>query len=778
MSRVLQKREARDINSQQPVTIESYNMFALENLSSIAVTRCVPWEFKKNPPEHVRKDKKARSQWINYPGTKWQVYSLVEGWNDNQRIKHLSNSTPESDSNPPYRLHGFVGDYDSPMKDNWRESISSFPFVPQYVEKTLSGNARCIWLFEMPLLVPSSKFLRFFLQNVLVDFRADRLLAGFDEKAWLESNRYFTNSGDWFAIEGAQPIPADRVRGWMVQISNKFSWDKEANGVEVPFDVLRTELADKYPRFAEWPGDFELGTQGPSFWIDGSTSPKSAIVRETGMQTFSAHAHQSFYRWADLIGFETVKKYNTENIGRAVEDIFHDGKYYWRKLPTGAWRSFSKPDLMQHLRVDRFVSAKRDEANISNIDRCTMYVQNHQSVVGAGPFVLRPDGVLEINGERILNICTRRVLRPAEKDTPWGPNGRMPFLSEFIGFSAEDQWAPGFLNSREATEHLLAWGHRYYKGGYEQAPVSGHMLFIAGPTGVGKTFFNALLGKIMGGYIDAESYLLDRDNFNSDLFNYAHWAIDDAVMTTTLTAMRTYSERIKKLVANHSFRSNEKFRVATVVTWLGRLVATTNVDERSIRSIPDLAGSILDKIMLFRTADATPVVFPEQSELAGILKSEAPYFARKLLNYKIPESLQAEARFGVQPYHDPSLLIAAEHSSSTGGFLSLLNCWKKSYFEHNPNSAFWEGPTYELHRELAVEDHQVGMLRRHDTGWIDGQLATLKGKGHRIDCVNATSRIWKIYRDSEDAPPPPPETIPRSESPNKPNRFCKKETTL
>jgi hypothetical protein len=248
-------------------------------------------------------------------------------------------------------------------------------------------------------------------------------------------------------------------------------------------------------------------------------------------------------------------------------------------------------------------------------------------------------------------------------------------------------------------------------------------------------------------------------------------------MTTTVHAIKTYAEKIKKVVANHFFRSNEKFRVATVVTWRGRVVATTNVDEESVRAIPELGGSILDKIMLFKTADTAPVVFPQQSELETILKAEAPYFARKLLNYKVPENLKSESRFGVRPYHDASLLIAAEHSSSTGPFLGLLKAWKKDHFERHPNRAYWEGPTYELHRELAAEDMQVGMLRRHDTGWIDRQLSGLKNKGHRIECVNAASRIWKIYRDLEETPASPP-LPPQSQSPNKPNRYSKKETAL
>lgn len=736
--------------------------FALSSLSSIAVFPCTPWAFKQTPPENVRKDKGARDAWINNPATRWEVYSLVEGIAGNRRIKHASNTTPECDSNPPHRIHGFVADYDAPVTDfDWRRAIESFSFKPQYVERTLSGNLRLLWPFEHPLLVPGSKFLQFFLENALEEhFRADKLLPAFDRGAWVESNRYYTNSGDWTTVDGALPIPGAIVRGWAVDISSRFSWVKESGAVEIPLDALRPALEAKYPRFSEWDGGFELGAMGPSFWIEDSTSPKSAIVRETGMQTFAAHATQNFYSWRDLLGTAFVKSYQADNLGRAAEDIYHDGKYYWRKLPSGAWRSFSKEDTIQHLRVSRGVSPKRDRQGISDLDRVILYVQEQQNVIGAGPFVLRSSGVIEVNGDRVLNVSARRVLKPSEEDTPWGPNGKMAFLSKFIGFTSEAEWAPGFLPSREATDHLLSWAHRYYKSGFDQQPASGQTLFIAGPVGVGKTFFNALLGKLMGGSVDAQSFLLDNDNFNSDLFGYAHWMVDDGVMTSALSPMRMFAEKMKKMAANRSFRANEKFRVATMVTWQGRLVVTLNVDEESIRAIPDLGGSILDKVMLFRTSDKAAVEFHEQAEMVNILAAEAPYFARKLLDFKIPEYCRDKARFGVKPYWDPSLLRAAEHSSSTGGFLEILESWKESYFKDSPE-VFWEGTAFQLHNLLAGPDW-AGQLRRHDSAWVGRQLAALKSKGHRIDCANGKTRRWKIYRDDgqNETVPAAPETPP------------------
>lgn len=340
-------------------------MFCLSNLILSDIRRCEPWKFRGEVPNDVRNDKRARTLWINNSRTKWQCCSLVEGLHEGLRV---NKGKDEENGNPPHALHGFIGDYDHPITDqDLATALKDFPYPPQYVERTLSGNLRLIWLFESPLLVPSDKFLRFFLERVLAEFGPDKLLPAFDKAAWCEPTRYYTNSGEWKEMPG-KPIPRERVLGWMVNIGRKFEWTKESGSVEIPLETLRDALAKKYPRFYEWPGEFSLRAQGPSFWIDNSTSPSSAIVHETGIYTFSAHATKGFHTWADLLGHQFVKGFQSDNMGRAVEGIYHDGLGYWCKLPTGSWRCFDKGDTREYLRISRQISVK-GPGGISDIDR-------------------------------------------------------------------------------------------------------------------------------------------------------------------------------------------------------------------------------------------------------------------------------------------------------------------------------------------------------------------------------------------------------------------------
>src|SRR5208282_2963138 len=121
--------------------------------------------------------------------------------------------------------------------------------------------------------------------------------------------------------------------------------------------------------------EFTLASLGPSFWIDASTSPMSAIVRETGMQTFSAHASKGFYRWADLLGLDFIKTYSAKAVGKLVDGIFHDGKVYWRLQPDETWRHFEKGDIMDYLNVTLGASTRGTEGQPSQLRLAVQHIQ-------------------------------------------------------------------------------------------------------------------------------------------------------------------------------------------------------------------------------------------------------------------------------------------------------------------------------------------------------------------------------------------------------------------
>lgn len=715
-------------------------MRSLQNLVSTSTTPCVPWEWNKTPPDIVRgkENKKNRDTWINNPETSWQVYSLWEGLNETLRI---SKGSGKLEGNPPFRCYGLAGDYDAPVPDEEiQNGLMRLPekFRPAYFERTLSGNARFLWLFEEPVTVPSREFAVALLHFALEQIKFDLVCVGFDRPAFLEPGRYYTNSGDWYQLSDAR-LSRDLVNGWVFETARRFKWEKHE--VSVPLPVVWAELQKKFPHHG-WDGEFVEEAQGPSFFIEGSTSPKSAIVKSTGIYTFSAHAAKPFWSWADLLGQDFVKSYELSSIGKAVEGIYHDGQKYHMKDGHGAWRVYSKEDIREHLVIQRGLDGERQRGQPSTADQALEHIRHWQAIDGAAPFCFKPYGLYTGAGPRFLNTHTRRVLAPAEHVSVWGPEGKFPWLSKFL----ETLFEP-----REQLAFFLSWLHRFYKSAYELDLQRGQNVFIIGPPGTGKTLLNQnILAKLMGGSAEAQAYLLGETNFNSQLFEVALWTVDDNKSMTSANTHALFSSMIKKLAANQTFEYHAKFRTACTVEWQGRVVVTANDDEESLRIIPDLGISNRDKTMLFRTTKH-PIVFPGAREIEDILRRELPYFARYLLDYRIPEQCVGAARFGVREYHEPSLMREAEFSSSTNGFLEVLTDWHHEWFQTHPKEQQWQGSCFQLVRLLQGDEATRAAIRLNQD-IVARKLAGLKAKGYNITArPESGNRIWVIGRNLKDS---------------------------
>jgi hypothetical protein len=716
-------------------------MFGLPNLVSQSVEPCRPWEFSSPIPESVRgkENKKARDRWINHPDTQHQCYSAFEGFVGNARIAEPKNG---SEGNPPFKLHAFVADIDAPVsQEELTAGIGRIEFAPNYYERTLSGNARLVWLFEQPVAFPNRRFAVEFLTLTLARMRLEQVAAGFDKPAFLEPNRYYTNSCDWWTLDEKARIPYSLLQGWVVEVSEKHVWRKDRGAIDIPLPVVFAEIEKKWPQ-NNWPGDFVEGAQGPSFWVEGSASPKSAIVKPTGMFTFSAHAVKPFYSWADLLGQAFVEKHAAEMMGKAVEGIYHDGTKYWRKDGYGDYKWFAKEDIASHLAVDRGLNPVKDGSTPSEVSRAVQYIQNWQGVVGAAPFVFQPTGIVMRNGFKFLNTHTRRVLAPSSEKAVWGPHGNMPFLSQFFDGFFHPESQP--VNPKD---YYLAWLARFYRGAYELNLESGQNVFILGGPGIGKTFLNqGLLPHLMGGAEDAESYLLGTTDFNSQLFEVGLWTVDDNSATVDNITHRKFSAMVKKMAANTCFAYHAKFRVPCTVEWRGRVQITANDDEESARIVPDLSITILDKLKLFRAAKVPPVEFPNRRGCDDIIRREGPVLARWLLDWEIPSALVGTSRFGVVSYHEKSLLITAEQSSQSAGFREMLEHWRAAYFSEHKDVEAWEGSAFDLLVSMCRDEAaQAAGVRTITPQGIGRQLATLKAKGYPITTSgHGDIRSWRI----------------------------------
>lgn len=722
-------------------------LFSLPNLVSKTTSECTPWTFHSHIPDEVKgkAGKKLRDAWINNPETLHQCYSGFEGLSATQRISEGAKGSAE-EGNPPFKLHAFIADIDCPVaNEELAAGLSRIRISPAYFERTLSGNARLVWLLAEPVTFPSRKFAIEFLELALVRLKVDSIAPSLDKPAWLEPNRYYTNSCDFYALDENARVSKELTQGWMLEVAEKHLWKKQKNAVAIPLPVVFAEIEKKFPQHG-WVGDFMEEAQGPSFWLQGSVSPKSAIVKPTGLFTFSSSAARSFYSWQDLLGIDFVKTYETEMLGAAVKDLYFDGKNYYRKDGYGEWKPFTKEDCIAHLSVTRGLNVRMDGDRPSEVSRAMEYLRDWQAVNGAAPFVFQPTGIVVKNGTKFLNTHTRRPLTPSPLDqagtASWGAGGGFPFLSRYFD---------GLFDPHEQLPFFLSWLARFYRGAYEQNLESGQNVFLLGPPAVGKTLLSqGILGMLMGGGADAEDYLLGKTQFNSELFEVGIWTVDDNSATIDPTTHRKFTAMSKKMAANTTFSYHAKFRVPCSVDWLGRVVVTANDDEESARIVPDLSMSNIDKLMLFRSAKTPPVVFPPRRELLALLRAELPHFGRFLLEYSIPEHCLSTSRFGIRSYHEKNLMLTAEQSSRSAGFAEIVDDWKQNYFAENPKLPCWEGTSFQFLR--ALNKDQLGSaagIRSLTADVVSRQLATLRAKGFPLEIIpqDTGGRVWRIHRD-------------------------------
>lgn len=714
----------------------------LRNLSSTSMSEGVaPWEWtgRNLVPQECFKDKVARDVWINHPETDYYVYSPWEGSNPRERI-HKSNS--DRDDNPPVRLNYVALDCDVEMGlpdvNRWSAATEN---PPAWFEQTLSGHGRVCWLLERPLIIPSRGFAEF-LMTTIADLVPLSIWPGLDVGALHDPARYYTNGGLWYPVS-KNIIPHTRAVGWMVSAGEKFNWTAREFGPATSLEKIEAECVKRFPGFrAAWPGEFVVGAQGPSFWVPGSASPKSAIVKEAGMWTFSDHAVKGFYPWAEIVGAQFVNNTQNELIGGAVEGVYFDGQKFLVQDTSGKWQPKSTELIRLELIVGRGLSPK-SKGGPSDVDRALHHVTQSKNIFGAASFAFYPKGVIQYQGQAILNTHDRDVLPPASESSPFGPDGKFPVLSEYLTH---------FFTSPDQLQIFLARVARGYIACRNRSPVQSQAVVLCGPADRGKTFMTrAILGGLMNGFAEATAYFTGSDSFNSEMFDVAVWTMDDGAGLTSEFVHRVVSEKLKQSVANPDHRSNEKFRKAVTVPWSHFVVMTCNDDPESVRSIPNLDQNSLDKLLVFRVADQTPFKFRPLGEMKQIVADELPHLARWLLDFTPGEEVTAGAspRWGIRSYCEPSLLKITNQSTPTSAFGELLVKFLREYFAANESATCWQGTATDLRIDMCSNFAFTELLRGYKQENFPRLLAQLQGKRMlKIDIVeDSDERIWRITRD-------------------------------
>lgn len=713
--------------------------FSVVNLTKQDMVECVPWEFTPGvqPSDRIRQDKQSRQEWYRTGNTEWQFYTPVEPANPRQR--------PSKD-NPAKYLHGIVADYDLPLTNERAfEAFDDLKFKPSRLERSLGGNLRLVWEFERPVLVESDKFCNAFLIDAKKWLNVDAL-PGLDEGAFEDCNRLYCNGGQWVEVTGAKPIRETAIQSFYFEVSKNYRWAGDGLRAEIPLDIVEAELRKKFPGFS-WPGEFAAETQGPSFWVTGSTSPMSAVVKVEGMLTFAAHAEKPFYSWSDILGKEFVEEYEAQSLSKATSGIYYSGKLYYMPI-KGEYCTITEKELARFLKIDCSIPPKKHDEILRHLDvNCR--------ISGAAPFLFRESGLIEFQGQRVLNTFKSSLIHPSEQACEWGENGSFPWLSQHFDT---------LFDPPEQKVWFLAWLKHFYISGLFNKPRPGQNIYLMGPTNTGKTFTGRhIVGRLMGGFVDATDYLVKGDGFGSENYHVPVWCIDDETPNNSLGQDRFFA-MLKKSSANQQFKYHKKYDIPVVVEWMGRTIVTCNLDFVSSRILTPMDNSSKDKTCLFRCS-ARAFVSPGWDELQAILVKELPCFARWLLLWEVPAEIPRHGRYGYAEHHEASLLDQSHQIGRSAPFKELLIEALKMYFTDNPKEATWRGTGSQILRLLQMNPMNDAIIRGLKMEQLNRYLEQIQREGLiqcQVDIGELKTRIWIFSRweTKPDPSPEPPQTEP------------------
>ena len=700
-------------------------LFCLPNLSTAKIERLKPWGFRNGTtPQGMSKDEFR--EWCADVHTQDLFYSGFEGTNAALRV---------SDSNPATFMHALVVDYDARITPEERPAFikrAKTTYPPNYISTTFSGGVRLVWLFEGPVPLFSKRINELFLLRLQKELKLKKMFPGIDEEALMRPIQYYHCGHNWEPLF-SEPLSLDLLYSWAVAVSQKADWS--GFGAEIPISRVVEEVEKRFP--GRWPGLFEIGARGPRFWDDTASNPTAAIVRSSGMQCFTGS--KPFVSWGEILGRKFVDEFQADTVGAAIRGIWFDGRDYWRKV-EGVWRLFKKGDIALNLRVDHGISDERRRGVVATaMDQVLNQIHLRKIVDGAAPFVYRQDAVITFGGKRYLNIARSRLLTPAEGPQPWGE--RFPYFAALLD---------GYFDPPEQLPFFLSWLAYAFRNALAGRPRNGQAVFIAGDVNLGKTLLsNVPISDLLGGHMDASDYLLGESRFNKELFEVGLWTVDDTVPSSDPRKQQLYSAMLKKIPANYSFQYQAKFRDQIMLPWAGRVIITCNADPESIRILPDVEMSLLDKVMLFKVAKMER----DFTDAADRIRAELPYFAGFLRDYEIPEQCQGNARFGVKCYHHSELLEEARQSGRTAGFAELLEIFRRSFFSHGGKDE-WTGNATELKQAMLTDDAIRPLVDPYSVdqlGRLLGKLGAQNYPGLKRLPQRHTSRVWQITQIMEDS---------------------------
>ncbi len=702
------------------------SFFGAPNVSATDLVEVAPWDY--HPPEDAldkvrSKEKGKRRKDMLKPGTEWQVYSAVKGLNPSVII---------SGENPATALRGLVIDFDTQQTVEMVHHFlkqESETFHPNFIEVSLSGNIRLVWVFEREINVPDTAFASAFINAAVRKMHIRDMANGYDDAANAKPTMRWTNGGEWHKFKEA-PLPWELVFGIACDVSKALDFGQSA----IPIDIIAAQVEKLFP--GRWTGEFVIGALGVRFWDAAGDCETGAQIKPDGMLCFTGRV--PFVRWNEILGAAWCNEQRALHIGRAAGETYFDGHTYWH-CTAGLWVSMNREDAILRLRTKGISTVKGKGQACSDADKVLEHIQETNRIKGASPLINYPPGMVSLDGERILNTVTAVALAAAPTLDPV-PERDFPWIWKFLnGFFARPE-----LN---AVMYFHSWMQRAYRVRLDYstgAAAMGQALFLCGPKNNGKTLLCSRIIKPLLGNKERNpfSHLVGKSDFNDDLFDSPLWAINDEESPGNEADKQRMNARLKGYIVNSYHTYHPKFCKRLNIPWVGRIVVTLNDDAESVGILPEINDNTYDKLMFFASR-AYDGAWPNPAEVDVILARELPFYAAWLLRrFIVPGGICTDGRIGIKSFFDPHILALSKQQSYAWNFFETLQMWARETLDEDTDKVFEANPS-ELAARLDPCDQIKSVMRGVKVSVIAKSLITL-AKAKSTGITNIGDRHFRF----------------------------------
>tara|TARA_Y100000114_G_scaffold130512_1_gene128350 strand:- start:13873 stop:15987 length:2115 start_codon:yes stop_codon:yes gene_type:complete len=654
----------------------------IKNRKSKTVELGEPWNVDRSKfPEFPSKS--AFREWENSKDAETCCYNLVEGEIPTDII---------SKHNSPKWVHGVVADFDVRMDDRqfkkFMTRVIDADYQPNWICRSFSGGAHLIYQFEKKIPYTMTAHFNRFMTALRQELAVESFGPEFDKKAWSNTACYFSPGTDWVNLN-KEPLGENMLYSLLYSTSK--ITDFSGHAVEIPMDLVAEEMEKQYPGELT---NMKVGDRCRFFWDEGGgVNTSGCVVRPEGMTVFTDSAPKPFYSWEEILGRDFVRKFEEDKIGGCIAPYFFDGKEYMF-VNEGKFEVLSKESLRLALECRHGLASRPPKkGGPSEMHKAIYTIESSKRVAGFLPFVFLKDRLVDFRGKTYFNTSTITPIQPSEEGQGWGD-----------GFPTIAKWMEHMFGE-EQLRYELAWLGYAYRNALKGEPEKGHAHFLCGPPNCGKTLYNTtVLGGLFGGHMKATEYFMSVTPFNDYLFEEGFWTIDDSEPASDKKQLDKFTSMVKEFVANDEFQIATKFKKSGRVFWRGRLGVTLNDDPESIRLIPDLGMSIMDKIMVFRCEAG----YKFTRETKSLVESELPMFARWLADAETPHDL-VDVRFGVKSYINSDIKDMHRQSGELETFIAIFDWARNSLADTDipGRDGVWQGTAGELLTMAETEGAKV-----------------------------------------------------------------------